>query len=408
MATTAILTEAFARDTSPDLQAAQQLEEVARFLDLEKWIVQRLRYCEREVQVHSQITNDVGESRIVKGIRVQHASVRGPAMGPLLFSKQLSNSDVHALAMSLTWQWALWKLPFSGSIGLISADMEDLSEREARQLTRRYVDQLEGVIGPQVDVITSARDNPPQVMAWALSALGALDARTLASVTGKPASLGGIDNLGIAARFFRILFSCVMKQFGSAIQGASVALLGFDGLAQKMALELEGAGARIVAVAARSGGVHDRNGLNIALLLQHLEKERALFGYPDAQPIAVDDLLQLPCAALLLCDQSGLTQDTAARVIFEAGGEVQRSLPSKQQVIPSLLSDFGFSFAAFCEWRKNSCGGFVEVDGLRGLPVHIRDTWRELWNYAQKHELSLQRAALALAVSRVAEAMRMK
>ena len=403
-----ITTEALAREASPELEAAQQLEEAARFLDLEKWIVQRLRYCEREVQLHSQIISDAGEARIVRALRVQHSSIRGPGMGPLVFSKRMSNADIHTLAMSLTWQWALWKLPFCGSAGLIAADLDELSEREARLLTRYYVNQLRGVLGPQLDVLVPSRNNHPEVMAWAVTALGGSDGRTLASVTGKPASLGGVDTTGIASRFFRSLFGCVMKQYGLPGKGARVALLGFDQTARRLALELERSGTRIVAVADQSGGVHDPAGLNVGLLIGHSEKEQVVFGYPEAQPITIDDMLRLSCDALILCGPDGLRQHPVARVIFEAGGEVQCTLPAKTSVIPPLLADFGLNFAAFCEWRKNSCGGFAEVDGLRGLPVHVRNIWREVWDYAQRHELTLRSAALTLAVSRVAEAMRMK
>ncbi|HVZ16890.1 MAG TPA: Glu/Leu/Phe/Val dehydrogenase dimerization domain-containing protein, partial [Terriglobales bacterium] len=180
------MAESFSRDTTPELEAAQQLEEAGRFLDLEKWILQRLRYGERETQLHLQVTNDSGEPRIVRATRAQHSSVRGPGMGPLVFSKHLSTADINALAMNLTWQWALWKLPFSGAAGVVGAEVEELSEREARLLTRCYVGQLRGTIGPQLDVITPARGSHPEIMAWALSALGTADGRTLATITGKP------------------------------------------------------------------------------------------------------------------------------------------------------------------------------------------------------------------------------
>jgi len=400
--------DSLARDTSAELEVAQQLEEAARFLDLEKSIVQRLRYHEREVELHSQVISDQGEARIVRGLRVQHSSVRGPGMGPLLFSRRLSNSDIHAMAMTLSWQWALWKLPFSGSAGLISTDLDELSEREAHLLTRSYIAQLRGLLGPQADVLTPARGAHPQIMAWALSALGAANSRKQASVTGKPISLGGIDLQGIAARFFRTLFTCVMKELGQPAKSARVVILGFDQTAQRLALELERTGSCIVGVADQSGGLHDDAGVNIGNLIQHVAKERVLFGYPESQSKSIDDLLHLPCDALILCGPDPLRQSIAARSIFEAGGEVQCTLPGKTLVVPSLLADFGLNFASFCEWRKNSCGGFAEIDGLRGLLTHVSNTWREVFHYSQKHDLTLQRAALALAVSRVAEAMRLQ
>lgn len=403
-----VITEAFAKDATPEIEAAQQLEEAARFLDLEKWIVQRLRYCEREVQVFSEIISDAGEPRIVRGLRAQHSSVRGPAMGPLLFSKHHTHADMQALAMQLTWQWALWKLPFSGSAGLISVDLDELSEREARLLTSDYARRLRGILGPQSDILSPARESHPQLMAWALSALGTADIRTLTSVMGKPVSLGGMDTIGIAARFFRNLFTFAMKQQGFSAKGARVAMLGFGHAAQRMALELERCGATIVSIADRSGALHDTAGINVGLVLQHTAKEQVIFGYPDAQPVSLDEMLRLPCDALILGGPENLRQHTPANVIFECGGQVQCTLPRRAAVIPPILADFGPNFASFCEWRRNTCGGFTELDNLRGMPVLVRNVCSEVWEYAQKHELTLRRAALTLAVLRVAEALRMK
>ncbi len=409
MATHAMeLSDVFPRDASPELEAAQQLEEAARFLDLEKWIVQRLRHCEREVQLHSQIVTDAGEPRIVRSFRVQHSSARGSGMGPLLFSKDMSVSALHALAMRLTWQWALWKLPFSGSVGLLSADLGELSERETSLLVRDYTNQLHGFVGPQQDILSPARNTHPQVMAWAVSALGATDAHSLATITGKPMSLGGVDVEGVAARFFRLLFTCAMRQAGVAAKGARVAIIGFDQAAHRIALELECTGTRVVAIADHTGGVHDQRGLNTNSLVQHVDREHVLFGYTEAESLLLTDLLKLPCDALILCGPEPLLLPAPAPVVFEAGGEVHSASPANTILVPSALADFGLSFASFCEWRKNSCGGFTEVDGVRGLPVHVRNTWHEVWEYAQHRGLTLSRAALALAVSRVAEAMRMK
>jgi len=393
-------------DDSPELEAVQQLEQAARFLDLEKWIVQRLRHCEREIQLYSQFISDDGQPRIARGLRVQHSSMRGPGMGPLLFSKQLSTADIHAIAMNLTWQWALWKLPLSGSAGLISADLDELSEREARLLTRSYVTEIASALGSQSDVIVPARDSHQQIMAWAMAALGPSESRSMASVVGKPISMGGVDRAGLAARFLRTLFGVAMKQFGVSAKGARVAVIGFDETARRVALELERTGTRVVAIADHSGGVSEASGLNVGLLIQHAEKEQVLFGYPGATQISIDGLLQLECDALLLCSED-LHQPAAPRVVIEAGARVSCELPPKTTVIPSLLADFGLQFASFCEWRKNSWGGFSEMDSLRGMPVHVRNVWHEVWEYAQRHELHLKQAALALAVSRVAEAMRM-
>src|SRR4051812_40914601 len=105
------------RELSAELRAAQELEETAKFLDLEPWILRRLRQCEREVTVNLEVIRDDGEPMMFRGTRTQHSAARGPYMGPLMFKKEMSPGDGHALATQLTWMSALWDLPFGGSAG---------------------------------------------------------------------------------------------------------------------------------------------------------------------------------------------------------------------------------------------------------------------------------------------------
>src|SRR3954470_10734401 len=231
------------REASAALMAAQELEEAAKFLDLEPWILRRLRQCEREMTTNLELIRDDGEPMMFRGLRVQHCAARGPYMGPLMFAKEMSAGDAHAQSMHLTWQSALWDLPFGGSAGCIGTSLEGLSEREARLLTRAYVESLAGVIGHGRDVVTPERGGHPEVNAWALCALGKAEREQLAAVTGKPASLGGIEREKIAATFLRALMVAALREQGMKLAGAQVVIAGFGVESRWIASALEGAGA---------------------------------------------------------------------------------------------------------------------------------------------------------------------
>jgi glutamate dehydrogenase (NAD(P)+) len=396
------------RDTSAQLEAVQQLEEVAHFLDLEKWIVQRLQHAEREVQLNLQISNDQNEPRIFRAARVLHSTVRGPGIGPLKFSRSAGMSDLNAAAMEQSWQCALWNLPFCGSAGLITAELDELSERETRLLTREYVTQLHDFIGPHVDIITSERHTFRQVMAWASTALGRAQSATIATVTGKPMSMGGVDGQGIVARCQSLMISTVLRQEGIPIAGSRIGVLGFDQQSHRTASELQRAGAIVVAVADHSGAIHDSSGLNIPLLIEHMEREKMIFGYPEAAAISYDEMLDFACDVLILSGPPELLRPATARFIFEAGARMCALPGSRTQVVPSLLADFGLTFASFCEWRKNTSATLAEAETLRALPAQVRNVWREVHDFSQRHALDLRRSALAIAVSRMAEALRVR
>src|SRR3954468_14255568 len=249
------------REVSAELMAAQQLEEAAKFLDLEPWILRRLRQPEREVTVNLELIRDNGEPMMYRGVRVQHCAVRGPYMGPLMFANDRADRDGHALATQLTWQSALWDMPFGGSAGGIGASLEELSEREARLLTRAYVEALAGVIGDGRDVLTPERAGHREVNAWALCALGKTEREQLSAVMGKPASMGGVDREKIAALFSRALLTVSLREQGMKLSGARVVIAGFGIEARWLASALESADACVMAVSDRSGALFHRNRL---------------------------------------------------------------------------------------------------------------------------------------------------
>ncbi len=395
------------REASAELLAAQQLEEAAKFLDMEPWIVRRLRQCEREVAVNLELIRDNGDAIMLRGMRMQHSAVRGPCMGPMMFARDLCEGDGRAFAMWLTWQSALWDLPFGGSAGWIGASLEELSEREARLLTRSYVESMAGVIGGERDILTPEREAHPEVSAWALHAIGRVNRKLAASVTGKPFTLGGVAREKIAALALRTIIESASRSQGTKLAGAQIAVAGFGSDARRLVQALDDAGARVVAVCDRSGGVFHRSRLDLRPLLEYVEKEEVVFGFPDAQAISADEMMQLPCDVLILGPGYDLSTPTKARMVIENGGLVNCSWSSKVVVVPALLGDAGLRIADFLEWRKTACGIVSDRDLLRGMHALARKTWSDVWEHAQKYEIRLDQSAMAIAVGRVAQAMRM-
>ncbi len=392
-------------DLPSDMLAVQKLEETAKFLDLEPWIVRRLRQSKREVTVSMELIRDDGEPMMYRGVRVQHSSARGPYMGPLMFSKKMSPGEALAKAMELTWQSALWELPFGGSVGWIGASLEELSEREARLLTRDYVESVRDVLSH--DVLTPERGGHPEVNAWALSALGTAKRESLSAVTGKALSLGGVGREKIAAVFLRALAAESLRQIGMKLAGAQIAVTGFEQEARWLASALDGAGARVVAVSDRSGAVFHRSRLEVPNLLEYVQQEDVVFGFPNAQSMSAEEMMQLPCDLLVLATGQELRVQTKARVVVEAGGKIHSQQRKESLEVPALMADAGLRIADFLEWRKSACGVLADTEELRGLHGLVRKTWAAIWDYSNKYEFKLEQAAMAIAVGKVAQAIRM-
>jgi glutamate dehydrogenase (NAD(P)+) len=396
----------FAEGTSRQLEAAQRIEEAARFLDLEKWIVQRIEHCERELHVTLQLASSSQPPRIFSAVRIQHSSVFGPAMGPIIFSRDLSLTDLRLMAVNLSCQYALWKLPFCGSAGLIPAVLGELEEGEARYLISSYVAQLRSAPGAHSDILTPDREMPPQLMAWASQQAPPQSRDASTAVTGKPVGLGGVDRQAIAAEFLHWLVFEVLRDGGFAVRGTRVAILGFGPNSFHIARTLENAGGRVIAVSDRSGTACDNSGLDVSSLIDHVSREHMVFGFPEAEPASLRDICGMPCEVMLLCGPESLDIQPAARFVFEAGGSMPEP-PKEGTLIPTLLASFGLPFANYCEWRKNTSGAITDREVTRNLAVYIRTVWREVSGYARKYNLELRRAAEAVALSRMAEALRL-
>lgn len=394
------------REANAEIRAAQELEEAARFLDLEPWIAQRLHHPEKELHFNLQTRTDNGEPVILHAMRVQHASVRGPCMGPVMFAKAQGITDVRARAMQQTWQWALWGMPLGGSAGLVNAEVGEFPERELRDVIRAFVNAVGGAIGPAQDVLTPSRGLPPQVMAWALSALGGSDRNSFGAITGKPASLQGVNRELVAAIFLKELAREVLRERGTDLSGRQVMIVGFDKYAQAVASQLQTAGARVIAVADSSAAIYSRAGLNISMLAQHIAKEGVTYGYTEAEQVAFDEMVRIPSDVLVLADGEELQISPAADVVIEAAGTAGESAAEKSFVLPEMVSGFGLSFADYLEWRKAAWGLCAEFDIPRAIRSVVRKTWREISEYARLHEVTLRTAATTLAIGRVAEAMR--
>jgi len=210
------------------LESTLQLEEAARVLDLEDWIVERLRHPEREITANLVLVRDNGQALHFTAFRVQHSSARGPLLGGVRLSPHTQLRETRALAMNMTWQCALLGVPFGGAAGAVVCDPGKLSERELRHLSKDYVQALRGTLGPGTDVLMEDLGSNPQVLAWMLDAHARAAGRLEpGAVTGKPGVLFGLpDHADAAAHGLFDTLALAIEESGHKLAGLRIALQG--------------------------------------------------------------------------------------------------------------------------------------------------------------------------------------
>jgi glutamate dehydrogenase (NAD(P)+) len=172
--------------------ARRQLQHAVTHLEIDSNIVERLRHPTKVQEVTVPVERDDGTVEVFTGYRAQHDSVRGPYKGGLRFHPEVTRDECVGLSMWMTWKCAVMDLPFGGAKGGVAVNPKRLSTGEKERLTRRFTEEIRGVIGPTKDIPAPDMGTDPQTMAWLMDAYSMQEGETIPGiVTGKPPVVGG-------------------------------------------------------------------------------------------------------------------------------------------------------------------------------------------------------------------------
>src|ERR1700756_5157864 len=107
----ATATESHLRE-NPFRIAQRQLENVAATFGIDDRLVEVLSQCKKSVEVSIPTSLDDGSVRAFTGYRVTHNVSRGPSKGGIRYPPDVTQDEVKALAMWMTWKCSLMGLPF--------------------------------------------------------------------------------------------------------------------------------------------------------------------------------------------------------------------------------------------------------------------------------------------------------
>lgn len=104
-----------------------QFDIAAERLNLESWLIEKIKYPRREFSVRFPVTFDDGHTELISGYRVQHNTLRGPAEGGIRYHPNVNLDEVRALAAWMTWKCAVVNIPFGGAKGGVQCDPSKMS-----------------------------------------------------------------------------------------------------------------------------------------------------------------------------------------------------------------------------------------------------------------------------------------
>jgi len=403
-------------------EVLRYLDEVAESIHLNPGIHAILREPKRTLIVSVPIRMDDGTIRVFKGFRVQHNLTRGPAKGGIRYHPDVTLDEVKALAMLMTWKCAVVGVPFGGAKGGIACDPEKLSPTELERLTRRYTSEIIPIIGPEKDIPAPDINTNPQVMSWIMDTFSMNVGYSVPGVvTGKPLNIGGsLGRLQATAKGVMFSIFNAAKKLGFDPFESRFVIQGFGNVGKNLAFLLFREGCRIIAVSDIKGGIYNPRGLDPFKVSEVEKKTGSVVDFRDADRITNQELLTLDCDVLVpAAVENQITKDNAssikASLIAEAANgpttsEADKILEDKGVfVIPDILANAGGVTVSYFEWVQGLQFYFWSE---REVNLKLRDimekAFENVYRIAIKRKVSMRKAALMLAIERVADATKVR
>ena len=352
-----------------------------RTLDIPEGMAKYIRNVNNVYQVRFPVKIK-GKVETFIGWRAVHSDHRLPAKGGIRFAPNVNQDEVEALAALMSYKCALVDVPFGGSKGGLLINPKKYERDDMERITRRFAYEL-----IQKDYISSSTNVPApdmgtgqREMSWIVSTYAAHrpdDINYLASVTGKPVTMGGIQGR-VEATGRGVVFG--LREFfrhpedvknanleGNSLEDKTVIIQGLGNVGYYTASILQDEDrAKIIAILEWDGALYDPNGIDVQDVYQYkIDNKGGVKGYAKAQYFEDGKaLLEKECDILIPAAMEGVINRTnaaniQAKVIAEAANgpvtfAAEVLLKEKGTVIiPDVYLNAGGVTVSYFEWIKN-------------------------------------------------------
>jgi len=410
-------------ELNPFKIAQTQLDTAAATLGLDEATHQLLRWPQRELQVSFPVRMDDGSVRIFHGYRVQFNGARGPTKGGLRWHPDETIDTVRALSAWMTWKCAVVDLPLGGGKGGVTCNPKELSVTEKERLARAYIRAVGRFLSDTNDVPAPDVYTTPEIMAWMMDEYETIVGQHQPGViTGKPISLGGSAGRGDAtARGGIYVVREAAAKLGLDLKGKHMAVQGFGNAGQYAAtLGAEILGLTLVAASDSQGGVYSAKGIDAKALVDHKKRTGSLSGFPGAESITNEKLLELDVTVLFPAALENMITDVnaariKARIVCElANGPTTPEADAvlyknKIFVIPDFLANAGGVTVSYFEQVQNAYNYYWNLDLVYSrLDEKMTKAFHDVYSMHERHKVNMRQAAYLVSVSRVAEACKLR
>ena len=349
--------------------------------DIEKaGIIERMIEPERIITFRVSWVDDNGNVQVNRGYRVQYNSAIGPYKGGIRFHPSVNLSIMKFLGFEQTFKNSLTSLPMGGGKGGADFDPKGKSDNEIMRFCQAYMTELEKHIGANTDVPAGDIGVGAREIGFMYGQYKRLRNEFTGVLTGKGLTYGGSLARKEATGYGLCYFvKEMLAAKNDSFEGKTVVISGSGNVAIYAAQKATTLGGKVVAMSDSSGYVYDANGIDLSIMKEIKEVERARIseyakrvagatfteGCRGIWTVKCD--VALPCATQNELDIDGAKALVDNGVMLVAEG-------ANMPTTPDAVAHFQSNKVMFGPAKAANAGG-VATSGLEMTQNSMRLSW---------------------------------
>ena len=342
-------------------------------------LLERIVEPERVVMFRVPWVDDQGNVQVNRGYRVEFNSALGPYKGGLRLHPSVNLGIIKFLGFEQIFKNSLTTLPMGGGKGGSDFDPKGKSDMEVMRFCQSFMTELCRHIGPNTDVPAGDIGTGGREIGFMFGQYKRIRNEWVGVLTGKGLSYGGSLVRTEATGYGLVYFvQEYLNCHDDSFEGKTVAVSGSGNVAIYATEKAQELGAKVVTMSDSTGWIHDPAGIDLALVKQIKEVERARISeyanrkegveYHDGKGVwSVPVDIALPCATQneLLIDDAKLLVASGCKIVAEGA-----NMPTTMDATDYLMENG----VVFCPGKAANAGG-VATSGLEMSQNSERLSW---------------------------------
>ena len=289
-------------------------------------LLERFTEPERTILFRVPWVDDNGNVHVNKGYRVQFNSAIGPYKGGLRFHPSVNLSVIKFLGLEQILKNSLTGFPIGGGKGGSDFDPKGKSDREIMAFCQSFMNELFRHIGADTDVPAGDIGVGAREVGYLFGQYKRLRDEHVGVLTGRGLSYGGSLIRKEATGYGLVYITAeAMRLRGDSFEGKTTIVSGSGNVAIYACEKAQQLGAKVVAMYDSNGYIYDPNGIQLDVIKQIKEVERArIKEYAARVPGSTytegcKGIWTIPCDVALPCATQNEIDEESAKILVQNG-----------------------------------------------------------------------------------------